>query len=374
MFHHGINDSRISMRDIARQLGVSHATVSLALSGHPRISNTMRAKVLKTAERMGYQPDPMLIALSNYRKEKSTQPCQATIAWINAWQDAEDLVRHGEFDRYRMGASEAAGKHGYRLEEFRIDWKITPRRLHQDLSKRGVRGILLPPRDLRLPQPDWEDFPWTKYSVVRYGRTLQEPRSHLVSSDHVANATMAFEEILKRGYRRIGFVTNGKDLRMSGHLFVGGFLTALRMVRESERLPVFTLDDYPEVKQKPALAEWLRQHKPDAIFTSVAEIPSMLESLGVKVPDDVALASTTVIDSTIDAGIDPNPEEIGRAGFLMLNSLLNERARGVPRISHQIQVEGSWVDGASLPDRRLGMDAMRSEKHAAQYMPLATAE
>ena len=86
----------------------------------------------------------------------------------------------------------------------------------------------------------------------------------------------------------------------------------------------------------------------------MADGPFLLESTGIRVPEDVALAVTTVLDTTVDVGIDPQPEEIGRVGFLMLNSLINDDgARGAPKIFRQILIEGSWVAGASLPDRRL---------------------
>ena len=47
-----------------------------------------------------------------------------------------------------------------------------------------------------------------------------------------------------------------------------------------------------------------------------------------------------------------HPEEIGRVGLLMLKSLINDGARGIPPIFRQIQVEGSWSDGDSAPPRR----------------------
>lgn len=335
------------MRDIAKKIGVSHVTVSLALRDHPRISVAVRKKIREAAEEMGYRPDPMLTALAHYRKGKSEASITASIAWINAWTDPAKLRSYREFDLYWKGASAAAEKYGYRLEEFRLGEQFTPKRLHQILSTRGIRGLLLPPQ---RPQPDWEGFPWSEYSVVRFGRSLSSPRCHLVTADQVANTMLAFEKIRERGYRRIGFVTDETDL-LRGHLFESGYLTAQRLIDESERLPVFVMNQFAGAEQKSALAAWIQQHRADAIFTNIAEVPAMLKSIGLDVPRDIAIACTTLLDTSMDTGIDQHPEEIGRVGFLMLNSLINDAARGIPPIFRQILVEGSWVDGASLPDR-----------------------
>ena len=163
---------------------------------------------------------------------------------------------------------------------------------------------------------------------------------------------LAFEKIRERGYRRIGFVTDETDLKYRGHLFEGGYLTAQRLVEPEERLPVFTLNEYEPEQRNTELRQWMETQRVDAIVTNLAMVPEMLESIGIRVPDDVALATTTLLDTTITAGIDQHPEEIGRVGFLTLNSLINDGSRGVPAIFRQNLVEGSWVDGDSLPDRR----------------------
>jgi len=336
------------MRDIAKKLGVSHVTVSLALRDSSRISKPMRSQIREAADEMGYRPDPMLSALAHYRMEKTNASISAGVAWINAWDDPARLRNYREFDLYWKGATAAANKYGYRLEEFRLGGRYSPKRLHQILSSRGIRGILLPPQ---RPQPDWSGFPWDEYSIVRFGRSLQTPRSHLVTADQISNTMLAFEEIRKRGYRRIGFITDETDLRLRGHLFEGGYLTAQRFVNASDRLPVFVMNGYSVADQKRKIAAWLKKYKVDAILTNNSETPSLLASMGVKVPDDVALAGTTVLDGNIDAGLDQHPEEIGRVAFLMLNSLINDGSRGIPAIFRQILVEGSWVDGKSLPDR-----------------------
>lgn len=47
----------VTIRDVAREAGVSTATVSHALTGYPEISPKTKQKVLETARRLGYQPN-----------------------------------------------------------------------------------------------------------------------------------------------------------------------------------------------------------------------------------------------------------------------------------------------------------------------------
>lgn len=338
----------MSLRDIAKQLGVSHSAISLAMRDHPRVSQALKEKVRRTAEALGYQPDPMLAALAHYRRDKSSKPITACLGWINAWPRPEELHALKEFHCYWNGAHAAAAKFGYRLEEFRLDGEFTPKRLHQILHTRGIRGLLLPPH---AEQPEWGDFPWENYPVVRFGRSLHEPRTHLVTSDHVANTILAFKRIRELGYPRIGFVTSEQTMNERGHLFEAGFLVAQRLIEEPLRLPVFVTSQFKTEDRPKAFTAWVKKTKPDAILTDMPEVPGLLKHAGLRVPEDIGLAVTSVLDTGADTGINQNPEEIGRVGFLMLNSVINDGSRGIPSIFRQILVEGTWVDGKSLPPR-----------------------
>jgi LacI family transcriptional regulator len=339
---------RISMRDIAKMAGVSHSTVSLALKNHPRISDEVKQRIRKLCEDVGYRPDPMLAALAHYRLTKSETPISAGIAWINAWPKPEDLRRHREFDFYWKGAYAAADKFGYRLEEFQLGDGMSPQRLHQILSTRGIRGLLLPPHQIA---PAWADFPWAEYSVVRFGRSLKHPDTHLVTADQVANTVLAVQSIRARGYRRIGYVADEDHDRAHGMLFSAGYLYGSASLPEEDQVPMLNLAGRAPTAYGKALLAWIKKHRVEAIFTNRSELMAVLAKLGVKVPDDIAVAVTSVLDAHADAGIDQHPEEIGRVGFLMLNSLINDGARGLPKIFRQILVEGSWVDGSTLPNR-----------------------
>ena len=340
---------RISMREIARRLGVSHVTISMALRDNPRVSVALREKIKQVAEELGYRPDPMLSALAAYRNQKSVTGIHAAVAWINAWVKPEELRGFKEFDLYWKGASECAAKFGYRLEEFRLDHEMTAHRLHQIFQARNIRGILLPPHG--SVKPAWEDFPWEQYAVARFGRSLKYPPAHLVTADQLTNTFIAVSKMRERGYNRIGLITWETDLDPRGPHFTAGFLSARELLHDTGALPIFRIEEPVTDDLVSRFREWMKKEKPDALLSTV-EHKILFRKAEIQVPRDIPVAVTSVLDGGADSGMDQHAEEIGRAGFLLLNSLLNEGARGIPKIFQQTLVEGSWVDGTSLPDRR----------------------
>jgi LacI family transcriptional regulator len=339
--------TRVSLRDVAQQLGLSHSTVSRALRNRPRVAQELRQKIQLAAQQMGYRPDPMLSALAKYRQGKFKLEIGSAIGWLNHWPVSRDLRAYKEFDAYWAGASKAAEKFGYRLEEFVCNEEMPVRRVEKILRTRNVNGILIPPH----PQAtDWSGFHWENYAAVRLGRSLVDPPLYRVASDQFSNTVLAFEKIRAKGYRRIGFLTGGASHR--GGLFKAAFLMA--QADAADDLPVlpplyFREADASEDQMR--FEDWMREQRPDAVLTDVAAARKMLAKAGWRVPDDVGLAVLSILDGNADAGIYQNPEEIGRVGVLLAISLINDGALGVPPIFRQSLIAGEWVDGSSLPTR-----------------------
>lgn len=334
---------RVTLRDIAEAVGVTPMTVSRALRNQERISEATRAKIQAKAEELGYQPDPALSALVHYRHSRTEQPVRAALAWLNGWPDPAQLRRFHEFDLYWKGAVAAAERLGYHLEEFVAGDAMKPARLAQILHTRNVRGIILPPGPL---PPTWiEEFPWKRFSLVGLSGTAALP-VHVVTADQSSNTMLAMTRMRALGYRRIGFVGD----RWLKRVFGAGFLWMQTLeIPVEEQLPPLLLPHREATAHQGAFEEWIRAHRPEAILTDLAALPGMLSAAGLRVPRDIGLAGLSILDCPIDAGIYQNPEEIGRVGVLMLQSLINDNARGIPAINRQVLIEGSWRDGKSLP-------------------------
>jgi DNA-binding LacI/PurR family transcriptional regulator len=343
----------VTQGDIARALGIADSTVSRALKNNPKIPAERRREIQAAATRMGYRLNPMAAALAQWKRSAGTSKIQASLAWLNLWPDPKKLHAPREFHNYWLGAEAAAEKMGYRLEEFIVNSDLPLSRLEGILAARGVQGILIPPHPFA---PNWQDFDWRKFSIVRYGRSCPEPHSHLVTSDQIGNVMLALDAILARGYRRIGFVTGNWALRRGGWMKAGALLHQ-STIKRKDRVPPLVFEESNLSPTKlyhrcvTQLAAWMQKHGPEAIFTDVADVRRMLADAGYRVPDDVALAGNSVLDGDADAGIDQNPEEVGRVGVLVLISLCDTHDQGIPSIPREILISGRWVDGSTLPTR-----------------------
>jgi DNA-binding LacI/PurR family transcriptional regulator len=191
--------------------------------------------------------------------------------------------------------------------------------------------------------------------VIRFGLSVPTPDSHLVTADHLRGTIMALQRIDSYGYQRIGMVVCGDFDRRLGGNYTGGFYAAEKLFRFPHTIPPLLTDErrYRESPGKAgdALAAWLRRHDPDAILTSVPQVPLMIRDRGYRIPQDIAVAGTSVYDVPVDSGINQNPEAIGRIAVEMLVAQINVNERGEPASPCRILVESLWQDGKSLPRR-----------------------
>ncbi|MDF7801629.1 LacI family DNA-binding transcriptional regulator [Pontiellaceae bacterium B1224] len=340
-----LEQRRVTQKDIARAVGISHVAVSKALKGQRGVSEETRARVLKKADELGYVPDPRLAVLSQYRHNSKTKPVQAELAWLNLWKHPEKLCKYDVFNLYRKGAAAGAKRLGFRLQEFSAA-DVSMQRLDTILKTRNIQGILIPPVYDHVN--GWDSFPWSDYATVLLGRRHPYPKTHFVSSAQTANTILAFNRMSELGYKRIGFTCELLDERYFG----AGFYWAQRRLPLNRQLPelMFKSEESDE-KQKAKLEKWIRKHRPDAILNDYGRLHPMLMELGYRIPEDIGLAGTGINDSTLDAGIDQNPYEIGRTSIRILTSLIADRNFGIPETISETLIEGKWIDGSMMPDK-----------------------
>ena len=227
---------RVTLKDIAAKVGVTKTAVSLALRDSPGISQAMREKIRRVAGELGYVADPILQRLADYRRTGATAGFQSVIAWLNHWDEPERLRSYHEFEQYWRGAKLAAKRLGYRLDEFVWPADCPAKRAEAMLLERGVLGLLVPSHK---PETNWGDFDWSKFSLMRFGLSVRQLDSNLVTSDHQRAMVMAVKKIHDYGYRRIGLVYNEAHDRYLGGNYYGGFSWACKLLGVEPLIPPF---------------------------------------------------------------------------------------------------------------------------------------
>ncbi len=339
--------SKVTIRDLAKSLQLSHATVSMALRDSPKIAAKTRQRVKEEAERSGYRPDPMLSALAAYRQMKKPSIYHGTIAWLR--NDAtQSSMKIPLYRQYFEGASWRANELGYQIEEYFLgEPDMSPARMSNILQARGVQGILLPPQ----PQPATQlDMCWDLFSTLAFGFSFLKPRHNLVSSTQYRNSMMAVHCLKNLGYERIGFFGSTEfDVRTDGN-FTAGYGTATKKMPHSKDIPSLLTRENSQLSETlVGIRKWIARWHIDAVVC-VTGMQDLLSKAGCRLPEDIAVALLNTQDEFQGfAGMDEQGFLTGAAAVNCVVGMIHRGERGIPKVPYEMLIEGKWMDGATAP-------------------------
>ena len=343
-----MSKARVTLADVARRAGVHPTTVSVALRDSPRIPEKTRIRLKLIAEEMGYVPDPGARALAGYRGNANAPRTVTPIGYITNWHTRwgwNEVTAHPDFFE---GASHRAAELGLSIEHFWLrEPGLTHGRLSQILDSRGITGIIIASHIREID--DELIFAWERFSAVKIDYFRHFPELVMVTSDQMNAVRIAVQKALAAGYRRIGFVMDdGYDITVD-RLWSAGFVWEQQAILQSDRIPPYmSPQDMP-------LKEWIREHRPDVIISKAEWVFPALEEMGLEVAADIAFIDVFLEDTTGGiAGVRQNHRSVGAAAIDILSGLIRHNTRGIPRIPIRTFIEGTWVNGRSLP-RKIGV-------------------
>jgi len=351
---------RITMTEVARVAKVHQTTVSLALRNDPRLPRETRARIRALAENLGYRPDPMLSALNFYRSSKDTTKTQQSIAFVMRSRVGLPTEYFFVDELFLKGARRAAERMGYRIVPFQI--KNSPGEgasLTRILRSRGINGVILGSLDVSLRELALE---WDCFSALCIESQHLKLSLHTVANNQSGITRTAVRHLFERGYRRIGLAVGEIEDNSLGNPFTTGYLVEIHQHTPLTYIPPLLLKT---INNDPVLVAnvttWLRRNRIDAILTNWASIPELLKTAGVRIPQDVALAT-----------LDHNPHWGAQAGMRQSHELVGERAveglallmktnqRGQITLPNTTLVDGIWQDGPELPLKNPAMTKAKS--------------
>lgn len=262
-----------TMRDVAREAGVSIATVSRYINGVQRFTAETEARLRSTIEALGFSVDPLARSMITGRTH--------TVAVVIL------DIRNPHFTGIVKGANRKAQELGYNLLFVDTGERQSGEAgMLRDLSRR-VDGLIV---SSRMPDVDLSTLADLDKPVVFFGRAARVG-VHSVSADGRAAAAMLARHLLDLGHRRITYL-GYPAARWDGERRAG-----LSDVLEQAglALTVFNADaPTPEAGEKAVGNVLLGSARPDAVvcYNDLLAIGfmSQAQAAGVRIPEQVSVA------------------------------------------------------------------------------------
>lgn len=287
----------VTIKDIAKTLGISTSTVSRALRDSYEISPETKQLVLDCAEKLNYRPNPIALSL----KEKRSRSIGVVVCEI-ANSFFSQVINGIESIAYDRGYNVIISQSRESYEREVIDL--------QYLASRSVDGLLITLSTETSDLQHLKGLHERGLPIVLFDRITDEINTHKVIVDNFQGAFDATEHLIQNGHKNIAAITNSEFLSIT-HERLSGYKEALIRngleVKESFIQPCFyggmIFDEIDE-----AINKLLSQRvKPDAIFTTSDKLTTgCLKSFkrrGIKVPDDISLVGFS--NSDLAELIDP---------------------------------------------------------------------
>lgn len=338
----------ITLNDIARALGYSKNTISLALRGDPQIPESTRGKVRAMAARLGYRPNAVVAQLMAQLRSARTSRLQAKLALVNANLDPNAFSEHPTIPIYVEGCERRAQGLGYDFDRFWLhDPELTAERWLRILSARGIKGLVLVGLmdTNHLPahlEPVWRAFP----SVVTGVRT-RDPALSFCCVDHYDLALSAFKRAVALGYRRPGLVLDDVIDALVERRFSAGYVAAQRNVGRADRIPVF--GDVSGARRAELFRAWLKRYEPDVVFTLYNSVLGWLKAEGRRIPEDIGVIQLEWRASRPEiAGMNQHNLVTGEAAVDMVVSQIHNNETGIQEFPRSTMIGATWMDGRSI--------------------------
>lgn len=343
---------RVTIGQLAKEAGVSAATVSRALRDNPMISESVRSRIQRLAKKRGYRPDPEAARLMAYLKRSDSRPFESVIGLLNAFSPPEALNEDAYTRDLLAGARRRASELGFSVDELTLGSEgMSSARLDQIIAARGIRGVFIPPE----PNPLFEaNLDWSRIIAVATTTTAYPLNLHRVLPHNFFNMERLMEELVQRGFQRIGLLCWDKleqrQMRAATsvyarYAFVEGQVEPLQPFRWQWR------ED--DALRRERLAGWLRETRPEVVLGFNRYCLELLQAVsGLRIPEDVGFASYGDCDSDV-AGIEQEPERVGAAAIDLLSAHMQRSETGLPEHPKTILIEGRFVEGETLGGKHI---------------------
>lgn len=284
----------MTIKDIAKQCGVSVSTVSRVLNNHPDVSEANRIKVMAVVQAQHYVPNNSARDL------------------VRPQTDSIGLVVRGVGNPFFTGVIEAIeraiGEAGYTMVLHQIRSGDDELRSGAELARsRRLRGLILLGGcfDYTWEQVAVLDVPFVCCSYTNSFGTLPEDAYSSVTIDDQLEAFRAVELLIQRGHRRIGALLDSTCDHSISQLRYMGYRRALEKygIPLDETL-VEETGAFDMAAAYEGMASLLRRRGDLTAVFAIADSMALaamkaLYDLGRRVPEDCSVVAIDGIEASV---------------------------------------------------------------------------
>jgi DNA-binding LacI/PurR family transcriptional regulator len=275
-----MNSKRVTIYDLAKELGISASYISKALNNHPAISEKIKETVRKKATELNYRHNSHAANL----RRGSSRTIGVIVPHINQSFFSEAIA----------GIEEVCFENGHSLiicqshESFKQECMAIDTLIHQ-----SVDCILISVSAETQSASHLEAIKKNKIKLIQFDRCIDTLDSYKVLNDNKEASYNVVKKLINEGYKKIAFLGGPEHLTVFKHRKEG----YLKAIKEAGLIiPYnFIVDDVLEKKKAAeAITELLDlQEPPDAFFTvsdhQSLEAFKIAESLKINIPAQLGI-------------------------------------------------------------------------------------
>lgn len=331
---------RVSIKDVAREVGVSITTVSRALNGYSDVSEKTKQKILETVERMNYAPDMNARSLGG--------KADTTIALLTSELMPKD--ENGFVYGLIKGVFQSCSDLGC---EFML--LATTKAKQEKLSflqlckRKNLSGLVV--TGLRSGDPYYDEILASKYPCALIDMNANGEMKCKVTIDNIQAAKEAVEYLIGLGHKNIAMLNGNKAADVCAERY-SGYVAALLEAKIPLRLDYMRYCDFSENTSYEMTRELLSSYPEITALFCASDMMAVgalraAASLNLRVPEDISVVGFDDIPLAPFIGggittIHQSPRKMGEAGGEAVWKMLHgEKVEKEIILPHEVIVRGT---------------------------------
>ncbi len=323
----------VTIYDVAREAGVSMATVSRVVNNNPNVKPQTRKKVFEAIERLGYRPNAVARGLAS----KKTTTVGVVIPDIS----------NAIFAEVARGIEDIANMYHYNIILCNADKRKEKEiRVINTLLEKQVDGLLF--MGGVVTDEHMQAFQTSTVPIVLCGTNVEGNTMAAVDIDHQQAAHDAVKLLIDKGHRRIGMISGNLQDPNNGFSRYNGYKNALEEAGVAFNESLVRIGNHRYESGIEAMKYFLElPERPTAIFSATDEMAigaiHAAQDAGLAIPGDISVIS--VDNSRMASMVRPllttvaQPMyDIGAVSMRLLTKLMNKEnvEKGKVTLMHEV--------------------------------------